>query len=206
MRLRYVGPRPIISQHGIGFDKNEPDKYLFLHTVIELLEVVEESTRDKNYSMSNDGVIDLRDWEGIDFSHNVLNDLIKKHCDNVDDLIQQKDKKSEDSFLKLTDSIRTNSHLSRNEKIAWLENLKIMHNYYIQFIENEFIYEHMIKMLVEDIRKKHVREIFFPLHRNYGYVMSHLHDFSSLAYKKSLESKITIEMNGSKVFGKLVMK
>ena len=47
MTPQYVGSRPIISEHGISFDKNEPDKYIFLHAVMELLEVIEECIHDK---------------------------------------------------------------------------------------------------------------------------------------------------------------
>jgi len=161
MTPQYVGPRPIISEHGINFDKSEPDKYAFLHAVIELLEVIEECIHDKSCKISDDGTIDLLDWKGIDFSHGELSELIKKHCQDVDALIEKKDQKIENTLRELTDKINQNKLLSTDARNAWLGNLKIMHDYYIQYIENEFIYEHMITMLIDDIRKKDIKEIRF---------------------------------------------
>lgn len=206
MTPQYVGPRPIISEHGISFDKNEPDKYLFLHAVIELLEVIEECVHDKSCKINSDGIIDLLEWKGIDFVHNELSELITKHCQNVDELIAQKDQKTEHTLLTLTNRITQNSLLTADAKQAWLGNLKIMHNYMIQFMENEFIYEHMIQMLAEDIRNKDIREIRFSLHRNYGYVMSHLHEVTSLVYKHSFQSDVVIETYDNQIIGRFTLK
>ena len=206
MKLHYVGPRPIISEHGIGFDKNEPDKYLFLHAVIELLEVIEDCIHDKSCKISEGGAIDLRDWNGIDFSHGELGILIKKHCQNIDTLIDEKDQKSEKALLKLTHNIHQNTHLTTDEKEAWLGNIEIMHDYYIQFIDNDFIYEYMIKMLADYIQKKDIKEILFTLRRNYGYVMSHLRDVTSLTYNLSFNSQLTIETFDNQIIGRLIIK
>jgi len=206
MTLEYVGPRPIISEHGIGFDKNEPDKYLFLHAVIELLEAIEECIPDKGCKRSDDGTIDLREWKGIDFSHGELGVLIKKHCHDVDTLIEEKDKKSNKTLLDLRKKIQQNTHLTADEKEAWLGNIIIMHDYYIQFIENDFIYEYMIKILAEEIHKRDIKEIRFSLHRNYGYVMSHLHDLSVLSYKLYFKSKLTIETYDNQIMGRLIIE
>ena len=206
MTPKYVGARPVISEHGIGFDKNDPDKYPFLHALIELLEVIEECIHEPSCKISDDGVIDLLDWEGIDFSHGKLTELIHKHCDDIDRLIEKKDQKVEKTLSELRQKIEQNRRLSKDEKQAWLGNLNIMHDYMIQFMENEFIYEYMLRILAEDIRKKHIKEIRFTLQRNYGYVMSHLHEVTSLVYKHSFQSDVVIETYDNQIIGRFTLK
>ena len=38
MKLEYVGPKPIVDQYGVNFDKSKPDRYIFIQVVLELLE------------------------------------------------------------------------------------------------------------------------------------------------------------------------
>ncbi|MDQ7061959.1 MAG: hypothetical protein Q9M43_12925 [Sulfurimonas sp.] len=40
MRLKYVGPKPIISHTGIEFDNNKEDKFAYLNIVIQLLKAL----------------------------------------------------------------------------------------------------------------------------------------------------------------------
>ena len=40
MELKYVGPMPVVSDRGIGFDQTKPDKFTFLNAAVELLEAL----------------------------------------------------------------------------------------------------------------------------------------------------------------------
>ena len=37
MQLKYVGPKPMISEHGISFKDGKEDKYVYIQNAIEIL-------------------------------------------------------------------------------------------------------------------------------------------------------------------------
>jgi len=82
MHLKYVGLEPHISQHGISFDINKEDKYVYLHIVIQLLKALNhEYFEDKTYIYSaNTNKIDEQK----------LAYEISKFCPDINTLINAK--------------------------------------------------------------------------------------------------------------------
>jgi len=206
MKLKYVGPKPVISQHGVSFNQSKPDKYIYLHAAVELLETLEGCVMDATCSITDDGAIDLSEWQGIDFSRGELSGLVKKHCKDIDALMEKKEVKTEELLTELKENVHANKRLTADEKRAWLGNIAIMHDYLIQYVENELAFDCMLNVLAEDIYRREIKEIRFDLSRNYGFVMTYLQDFYAMSYKKPLDGRVIIESIDGRVLGRFVAK
>ena len=51
MPLKYAGPKPLISAHGITFDQNKEDKFAYLSIVAELIQALDHNYQaDERYT------------------------------------------------------------------------------------------------------------------------------------------------------------
>jgi hypothetical protein len=206
MKLEYVGPKPVVSQHGVNFDKSEPDRYIFLHAAIELLEVIEECVNAKSCYIEEQNKIDLTNWEGIQYSQAQLLDLVKKHCsDNLENIIEKREQKVSRLIEELKADVNANENLSEDDKIAWIGNIDIMSGYYKQYVENEIAYECLLDVLADDIYKRKLKEISFNLGKNYGFLFSYLQDVLS-NHKPPIDCELKVEALDSKAVGRFLIK
>jgi len=205
MKLTYIGPKPIVTQHGITFDKSEPDRFVFLHAAIEIIEVLEDCVKDSSCSIK-DGIVDLSHWDGMKFSDDEIQELVKKHCDNIEQIIDKREERLQQLLKELKENVNTASTLTSDEKEAWLGNIEIMKDYYMQFIENELAYECMLDVLIRDIKKRNIKEIIFALYRNYGFVFSYLKEMLINTSKYPLDAELKIETKDNKLVGRFLIK
>jgi hypothetical protein len=183
MQLKYVGDLPIVSKGGVGFDHTQPDKYLYLNAAAELLEALSYGpTETTNH---------LYKVEKSSLSPSELLKILKKYVKNMDKLIALRDKKAEEFIEDLENRVHQNKHLTIDEKTAWLGNIKLMRNYFIQYVTNETAYEAALKALSEEIHIAKVKEVCVPMFKNYGMV---LHDLVEILerQKSPIDSKIEI--------------
>ena len=167
MELKYVGARPIVSQHGVSFDKTKPDSYTFLNAAVELLEALsfEEVENKKLY---------LHNFSGKEYNGRQLVELLKKYCTDTDEIFASREKETTEIIAKYTRDIEKNDKLTADERRAWLGNVAIMRDYYLQYVTNENAYRCALKALADKIHTAHIEEVTFSLGRNYGLVVSHL--------------------------------
>ncbi len=205
MKLQYVGPKPIVDQHGVTFDKSEPDRYIFLYAVLELLEFIEDCIKLPSCSISNDGIVDISHLNGLTFGEKELIQLVQKHCNNnIDEIIQKRETKTQQLIEELKEKVN-NSSLDEDDKTAWLGNIEVMKNYYLQFVENEIVYECLLNVLANDIYNKKIKEIRFTLGNNYGFVFSYLQETLS-EHKPPLDADMQIKVKDGKTIGYLYIK
>jgi len=192
MKLKYVGAKPSVSQYGVNFDQTKPDNYTFLNAAVELLEALSfKDTEDKS--------IYLYHVEGKTYS-----DMLKKHCKDLDNVFSTREEKTNELINKYTKKIKENENLVTDEKRAWLGNINIMRDYYLQYITNESAYNCALEALADKIDKAHIENITFSVGRNYGLVLSHL--VSVLRdHKPPYDATMSFEDKDGEVFGKLDM-
>jgi len=167
MRLKYVGAYPIVTHKGILFDQAKPDSYKFLNATLEIMEAISSKSDDAR-SISIDAN-DIKDYDSA-----TLEDLLQKYCDDFDGLLQLQDKKTQETIAKYFEGAKNNPNLNSDEKDALLNNIKIMQEYYRQYIANEIAYECVLKALSTLIHQNKIDDITFMVGRNYGLVLSHL--------------------------------
>ena len=133
MKLQYVGARPIVSKNGVSFDQTKPDKYTFLPVAIELLEALDSVQADEN------GVIDLKNLDAREYRPSVLLELLKKHCDDMLPLAEESDRETEAWIDEMQERVKKSTSLSPNDRTALSGNIRIMRDYYRQYMINELL-------------------------------------------------------------------
>ena len=167
MNLKYVGAKPKVSQHGVQFDQTKPDKYTFMHAAIELLETLNSELKEGQELYLH--TIDTREY-----THDVLEEKLKYYCPNMEKVLETCEEKTDVLIAKYRKKVEENTHLNYDERTAWLGNIDIMHDYYMQYISNETAYACLLQKLADTLHEKHIAEMTFPLRRNYGLVAGHL--------------------------------
>jgi hypothetical protein len=169
MELKYVGAKPKVSGKGVSFDQTKPDKYTFLTAAVELLEAFESE-------VPKDNIVNLHNVRTKEYSSHDLLELLKKHCTNLQSVFDSREEKTNTLIETYLGTIDKNEHISADERRAWIGNVNIMRDYYLQYITNESAYECALHALADKIHAQHIDAIHFPMGRNHGLVLSHLVD------------------------------
>jgi hypothetical protein len=197
MELKYVGAKPVVSSKGVSFDQSKPDKYTFLNAAVELLEAL-------SFEPTDEKKIYLYNISGKEHSGRELIELLKKYCTNLDDIFSSREEKTNELIKKYIDRVEANPKLNADERRAWLGNIAIMRDYYLQYITNESAYECALNALADKIHNSHIEEITFTLGRNYGLVLSHLIQVLT-DHKPPYDAELIFEKKDGKAIGKLDM-
>ncbi len=197
MKLKYVGAKPIVSAKGVTFDQTKPDRYTFLNAAVELLDALSfEPTENKK--------IYLYDVKGKEYSGSELIGQLRKYCADPEEAFANLQEKTDALITKYTEQVENNDRLSSDGRRAWLGNIKIMTDYYLQYVTNEAAYQCALNALADMIHKAHIEYITFPLSRNHGLVLSHLVDVLR-DHKPPYDATLSAENKDGVLIGKLDM-
>ena len=197
IKLQHVGAKPKVSGKGVTFGQTEPDRYTFLNAAVELLEALSfEAKKDKE--------VYLYDIQKKEYNSRKLTELLKKHCGDLDAVFASREEITKAMIKKYTDKVKKNDKISKDERRAWLGNIKVMHDYYLQYVTNEYAYECALNALAKKIHKSHIETITFPLGRNHGLVLSHLVDVLR-DHKPPYDATLKVENKDGVAVGKLDM-
>jgi len=194
MQLKYVGDLPIVSKGGVGFDHTQPDKYRYLQAAAELLEALSYGETETTKHLYNVESKTLSDHE--------LSSILHKHIKNMDKLIELRDKKAEEFVAELIERVESNDALTRDEKSAWLGNIKLMKDYFVQYVTNKTAYEAALDALGDEIHLAKVKEIKVPMFKNYAIV---LHELSEVLERRKapIDSNLEIVEENDKLLAVL---
>jgi len=80
-----------------------------------------------------------------------------------------------------------------------------MTDYYMQYVANEAAYKCALGVLGQEIHDSHIKELTFPMFRNYGLV---LHDLVYVLEhrKPPIDGILSVVAKSDSVIGKLVIK
>jgi hypothetical protein len=197
MQLKYVGAKPSVSAKGVSFDQTKPDRYTFLNAAVELLEALEKAEIKER-------IADLRGMEAKIYKSSELMDLVKKYCKDLDAIFGTRDEKTKALVDKYTLRVKNNANITEDERRAWLGNINIMRDYYLQYVTNESAYECILNVLADKIHELHINEIIFTLGNNYALVFSHLLPVLT-DHKPPYDAEIKMEQINGTTVGKLDM-
>ena len=168
-QLKYVGAKPKVSQKGISFDVSKPDSYTFLSAAIELLETLDFTATDGKK-------VNLHEVRSKEYNSQELVDLVGKYCDNVNAIFDEGQAGTDTLISEYRKKVTENPNLTHDEKQAWLGNIDIMHDYYLQYMTNERAYRCLLHILADKIHENHIESVVVPLGRNYGLVLGDIAD------------------------------
>ncbi len=165
-KLEYVGPKPLISHRGIDFDKNQDDKFNVLPVLIELIKALDHDYfEDKQYTF---------EAHPKELSYTELMQNLQHYCPHLEDLMQVETSHVENHMQDEVVRIGESQTLNTEEKEIFKNNLKIMHDYLLQFALNQAVYNCALKKLAELVTKDHIDYINVPLFQKYAYVLHNL--------------------------------
>ncbi len=189
MELKYVGDFPLISKHGVSFDHTQPDKYIYLQATVSLLEALSyepSETTEHLYKI-----------KGRKLSSHSLLEKLKKYVKTIENAFLERDKKAHDYVHDLVNRARKNSDLLMDERVALLENIKLMRAYFYQYITNEAVYDEAIKAIGDEIHYGKIKKIKVPLFKYYEIILTKLMETLERR-KQPIDSKMTIEEKDGK--------
>jgi len=165
MTIKYVGPKPTITQHGVSFDTNKEDKYVYLNIVVQLIKAL-----DHEYIPNKSYVYDKPER----LSDDEIIQILRKYCDNLDALLDKTNHNVEDEIEENKQRAYESNTLSEEEKKTLINNLNIMRDYMLQRAVNKAVYYCAMDVLTKIVERDHIDHITTPMYQKYVHVLHSL--------------------------------
>jgi hypothetical protein len=162
MSLKYAGPKPLISAHGISFDLNKEDKFIYLSIVAELIQALNhkyEGGKRYTHMTSNKPLNTDRILE-----------LIRQNDPMLDQEIKERQKIVEQEIADELERAHNNKVLCEEEKAVLIKNIEILRNYRMMRSINKTVYYSGIASLARIIQRGHIDHIYAPMFPKFNHV------------------------------------
>ncbi|MBN2869573.1 MAG: hypothetical protein JXK04_01295 [Campylobacterales bacterium] len=155
MPLRYAGPKPLISAHGIEFDLNKEDKFVYLSIAAELIQALDhEYVAEKRYSYIA---------SGKPLPADEILSAIRLHDPLIDQEMQMRRHTAEQELREELERAQTNKLLSDEEREVLIKNIRLMHTYRVNRAVNKTVYYSAIASIASIIKAGHIDYIAAPM-------------------------------------------
>lgn len=167
MQLKYIGPKPIITELGISFKDGKEDKYVYIQFAIDILNAL-----NHNYKK---GQIYKHEIESPILTDNEIEAIILEYkpqlLENIKIEIESYTTHLDNEIKNLNENHKL---LNEAELYALENNLKIMKEYRIQRAVNKIYYMHIIKIIAEIIKEHKIRNITTPFNEKHWHILQTL--------------------------------
>jgi len=162
MSLKYAGPKPLISAHGVTFDLNKEDKFIYLSIVAELIQALNHDYVDgERYTY-------LTSKKPLD-TDSIIN-LIRLNDPLLDQEIQDRQEIAEQEIEEELEHARSNRVLCEEECNVLVKNIELLRDYRIHRSINKTVYYSGITSLAHIIQKGHIDRIIAPMFPKFNHV------------------------------------
>lgn len=162
MKIKFVGPKPLISSTGIDFDNNKEDKHVYINIAVQLLKALDHDFIDgKKYSY---------DTNNTRLSDDELMDEIRHYCPHVDRIAEEREAIVVEEVEHELTRAHENTILDASSQEALINNLKIMKSYQIQRAINKAVYYCAVNALAEIVKRDHIDFIVAPMFQKFAHV------------------------------------
>lgn len=197
MKLKYAGPKPMISEHGISFKDGKEDKYVYLMIAIQILQAIDHDTADNNSYEYDTTTKRLNDEQ--------MQEIILSYYPNLETTMT----KEMNNYLVHLDNeiqdIKKSPIFSPIEKEAYVGNLKIMKEYKIQRAKNKIFYMHAVDTIIEVIKKRKIKKISTPFYERFWHTLQTIQGHLAMA-KRGLKSDLKVINNDENLFAVLTIE
>ena len=194
MKLKYVGPKPIISHTGIEFDNNKDDKFTYLNIIVQLLKAVDHDyIEDKTYTYQTDS-------KRLSLDEIIVE--LKKYCPNLNMMMNERSKIAEEEVEHDIKRATENNFLDHENKLILKNNIEIMKEYIIQRAINKTAYYCAIDALANILKKDHIDYIITPMFQKFAHVL-HSVQGSLRKQKFPIDTKLDVYQENGKLLVKL---
>ena len=197
MKIKYVGPKPLISKSGISFDSEYDDRYTYLNIAIQLLKALDHQYFEKKtytYAVDSKRLKDDDIVEGL-----------KTYCKDIESVVQDAidaEQKVIDDELKRA---KENKLISQVEKDALIKNIKMMQSYRLQYATNDALYKCAVKELAERVKHDHIDYIIVPMFQRFAAVLHSIQEELS-NQRFPIDTKMDIYEDNGKLMAKMEVK
>jgi len=164
MKIKYVGLRPIISQHGILYKNGKEDKYIYLMTALEILQDIDNNYEEKK---SYSRYISQKPLKEKEFHTRLLQYDIYLE-EEVENEIKNYKQKIEQEMI----DVKNMTNITQIEKDVWCNNIELMTQYRIQRAINKIYYFHCINDIKEIITHQRIKKLETPFDEKYWHVLT----------------------------------
>jgi len=194
MKIKYVGPKTLISTQGISFDKRKIDKFIYIETVLELIEAM-----DYDYVEERPHIYTTESRELV--GEDILK-RVKVYCPDITSVIVQAERDADAYVEADLDRTRNTTLLNAEDLRTLINNQMIMRDYTIQRYINKYIYYHVIKECIKRLRHKKIKYISATAHKTYFHVFNTIKKGLN-QQKNAVDSELTFYVQNRELFIKL---
>jgi len=185
-KIKYSGPRPMISQYGIEFKDGKEDKYVYLMISAQILKAI-----DKDFDKQSHYSYDLSTKRIAD---DELVNILLNHEQSIEERVEKEASLYEQKLEDEIENIRNLVSVNGIEKEVWIKNLEIMKEYRSQRAINKIYYIYSIKEIIDIIRREKIKVIDVPFYEKYWHVL------------KSIEGQINRQKSSLRASLKVIQK
>jgi len=194
MTIKYSGPRPVISQHGIDFKDGKEDKYVYLIIATQILVAIDKDYgKIKSYSY---------DTSTKRFTDDELLQILLKYEPDLKEKVIQEELRYEKHLQEEIEIVKNKTDLTKVEIDAWVNNLELMKSYRTQRAVNKIYYQHCVHDIAGVIKRERIKEIDTPFFEKYWHVLQTIQGAISEG-RDSVGSSLEIEPSDSGMTAKL---
>lgn len=163
MQVKYIGPKAVISEHGISFKDGKEDKYVYINHAINIFNAINHEY-DKHTVYNHT-------LENKEYSSTEVFTLLKENLKNFESLLNAELAGYAIYLQAQENEVANRTHLSPEEKSTFINNLKIMKPYRQQRFINKHIYEHIIQAIANTIVNNQLKEINTPFNERFWHIL-----------------------------------
>ncbi len=194
MKISFVGPKPLISHTGVGFDNNKEDKYVYINIAIQMYKAIHHNYMDDKiytYYTQSDRLSDKE-----------LEENIIKYCPEFIEEATKRYEQAQEEIDDLLERARHNITLDDESKNVLMNNISLMRDYIIQRAVNKVAYYCIIDKLAQEVKKDHLDYVIVPMFQKFAHV---LHSIQGILEKQKfpIDSELEIFEEHGKLLAKL---
>ena len=195
MKIKYIGPKVVISHLGISFKEGKEDKYNYLLSSFQILKAIKhEYIKDTLYNFNLENNIS---------DTNILEEVLAFKDNSIE--INKKIKSFEEFLeIEVKDLKVHHSSLNDIELDIYKKNLLLMKNYRKQRQINKIIYEFLINEIADFIKLNEIKDLETPFNERFWHVLQSIE--GSLEEKKITSQLDTKIKNDSMIIYLLISK
>ena len=194
MTIKYAGPRPEISHHGIQFKDGKEDKYVYLIIAVQILKAIDKDYEEKKSYSYDIKTKRFRDDELLEIMHSYEPDL--------KEAVAQEEIRYELHLKEEVEHVEQRMDLKEVEREIWINNLNIMQQYRIQRAVNKIYYLHCVGDIAKIIKREKIKEIDTPFYEKYWHVLQTIQGSLSEG-RDSVGSELKVENTQNGMIAKM---
>ena len=186
LKVKYIGSRVEISQHGIRYKKDKEDKYVYLMVALEILRDL-----DNDYEKQP---LYVHSFKSHPLDESELHTILQRYEKEVEEHVSNEYEAYTQKMNHELDFVKGLSNLSDIEKEVWMKNIELMKPYRLQRAINKIYYEHCIDNMRSLIIHKKIKELITPFNKDFFHVINSLKG-KLITGKPSLDTRVVEELN-----------